>query len=306
MVADDYLAAMSDRWTNAKTRWQWEKTLTDLAKPIRGRPIAQINTTDVLKLLKPIWKEKPETAAKARMRLEGVIDYAKAKGWREGENPARWRGHLSNILPARQKLTKGHHPAMLYSQVPGFVANLQASEAMAASALEFLILTAARTGEVLKATWDEFDLQAEIWEIPPERMKAKRGHRVPLTTDMLSILRPLHEARTSNYVFPGQKPKQPLSNMALEMLMKRMKITDATPHGFRSSFRDWCGDETSFAREIAEAALAHKAGDSTESAYRRSDALEKRRQLMQSWSDYCHGRIRHKVVNLHTGNQLGA
>ena len=298
-VADEYLEAMAGRWSNEKTRWQWRTTLTEFAKPIRKRPIGQIDTTDVLRLLKPIWQEKAETAAKARMRLESVLDYAKAKGWRDGENPARWRGHLSNILPARQKLTKGHHPAMPYSEVPTFAASLRQSEAMAARALEFLVLTAGRTGEILKATWDEVDLDSGVWTIPAARMKAKRDHRVPLTGDMVAILQPLHETRVSAYVFPGQKPGKPLSNMALEMLMKRMKIEGASPHGFRSSFRDWAGDCTSFPREVAEAALAHKAGDSTEQAYRRSDALEKRRSLMAAWADYCMGRNGGKVVKLH-------
>jgi len=285
-VADEYLAAMGRRWTNEKTAWQWQHALTFLSDPIRKKPIAEIDTADILAILKPIWTQKPETAAKARMRLEAVIDYAKAKGWREGENPARWRGHLSNILPPRLKLTKGHHPAMPYQDVPAFIERLHASEALAARALEFLILTAARSGEVLKATWDEVDLEQELWTIPASRMKAKRDHRVPLTPRAIEILRPLYEARISGYVFPGQVRGKPLSNMAFEMLMKRMKVTGATPHGFRSSFRDWCGDKTSFPREIAEAALAHRAGDNVELAYRRGDALEKRRALMELWTNY--------------------
>ncbi len=303
MVADEYLQAMGERWTNDKTRWQWENTLTEFAKPVRKRPVSQIDTADVLKLLKPIWQEKAETASKARMRLESVLDYAKAKGWREGENPARWRGHLSNILPARQKLTKGHHPAMPYGDVPAFVKQLKASDAMAARALEFLILSAGRTGEILKATWSEIDFESALWAIPASRMKAKRDHRVPLTDDMIAILRPLHETRISDFVFPGQKPHKPLSNMAMEMLMKRMKVEGASPHGFRSSFRDWVGDCTSFPREVAEAALAHKAGDSVEIAYRRSDALEKRRALMQSWGEFCLEAPKGKIIPLHS---LGA
>lgn len=301
-VADEYLVAMADRWTNEKTSWQWKQTLTDFVKPIREAPVSQIDTDDVLRLLKPIWQDTPEKAAKARMRIESVLDYAKAKGWREGENPARWRGHLSNILPARQKLSKGHHPAMPYDEIPGFIVRLKDSDAMAARALEFLIMTAGRTSEVLKATWDEIDFDSRIWTLPAERMKAKRAHRVPLNDDAMEILQDLFETRVSAYVFPGQRFGKPLSNMAMEMLMKRMKISGASPHGFRSSFRDWAGDCTNFPREVAEAALAHKAGDSTEQAYRRSDALEKRRALMNAWAGHCYNKELENVVRLNAAN----
>ena len=286
-AADEYLIAKDGNWTNEKTRWQWKHTLTELAEPIRRVPIAEIETPHILRLLKPIWTKKPETAAKARMRLEAVLDYAGSHGWRSIENPARWRGHLSNLLPKRQKLSRGHHPAMPYAEVPAFFERLQGSDAMAARALQLLILTACRTSEVLKATWDEFEFESHIWTLSADRMKGKRDHRVPLSDTALAILKPLHDARVSDYVFPGQKSNKPLSNMAMEMLMKRMAVKNASPHGFRSSFRDWAGDRTSFPREIAEQALAHKVGDETELAYRRGDALEKRRTLMQAWADYC-------------------
>lgn len=298
-VAKEYLSEMGGRWSNEKTSWQWEHTLTKFAQPIAKRPVVSIETADVLRLLKPIWQDKPETAAKARMRLEAVLDYAKAKGWREGENPARWKGHLSNILPPRKKLTRGHHPAMPYSEVPEFIQQLRGSEAMAARALRFLILTAARTSEVLKATWNEIDLDTALWTIPAERMKARRLHRVPLSENAMEVLRPLHELRSSEFVFPGQRLGKPLSNMAMEMLMKRMKIKGASPHGFRSSFRDWAGDCTAYPREVAEAALAHRLGDNAELAYRRGDALEKRRQLMEAWARHCLGSTPGKVVQLH-------
>jgi integrase len=295
-VADEYLSAMQGRWTNEKTRWQWKHTLTEFASSIRKLPIAQVDTAAVLRLLKPIWQEKPETAAKARMRLEAILDYANSKGWREGENPARWRGHLANILPPRQRLTKGHHPAMPHQDIPAFIERLHGSDALAARALEFLILTTCRTQEVLKARWEEVDLASALWTIPALRMKARREHRVPLSRQTLELLKPLHEARASEFLFPGQAYGKPLSNMAMEMLMKRMKITGASPHGFRSSFRDWAGDYTSFPREIAEAALAHKVGDAVELAYRRGDALEKRRALMQAWAEYCFNPLSSKVV----------
>lgn len=297
-VSKEYLAEMGGRWTNEKTRWQWQHTLTVFTKSIQSRSITSIETADVLRLLKPIWQAKPETASKARMRLEAVLDYAKSKGWREGENPARWRGHLSNILPARQKLTKGHHPAMPYEKVPEFWSQLAELDAVSAKALQFLILTAGRTGEVLKATWDEIDLESRLWTIPASRMKARRDHRVPLTDTAVSILRPLYEYRVSQFVFPGQKPNKPLSNMALEMLMKRMRIDGASPHGFRSSFRDWAGDQTSFPREVAEAALAHRVGNEVELAYRRGDALNKRRELMLRWMEFLLCKPSEKVVKV--------
>jgi integrase len=226
-----------------------------------------------------------------------VLDYAKVHGWRSGENPALWRGHLQNVLPARQKLTRGHHPAMPYRDVPAFMQELREKQAMSAIALEFLILTAARTGEVFGATWDEIDLDSGLWTIPAHRMKAGQAHRVPMSEHAIAILSSRQQARGSDYVFPGQKPGRPLSIMAFDMLMRRMKANDYTAHGFRSSFRDWAGDCTSFPREIAEAALAHKVGDAVELAYRRSDALEKRRTLMQAWADYC-GNAAGKVVPL--------
>lgn len=295
-VADEYFSAMQGRWTSQKTRWQWKNTLTEFASPIRKLPISQVDTAAVLRLLEPIWQNKPEAAAKARMRFEAVLDYAKAKGWREGENPARWRGHLANMLPPRQRLTKGHHPAMPHEEVPAFIERLQASDALAARALEFLILTTCRSQEVLKAQWDEIHLASALWIVPALRMKARREHRVPLSSQAMTLLNSLNEAGTSKFVFPGHAAGKPLSNMAMGMLLKRMKIAGASPHGFRSSFRDWAGDHTPFPREIAEAALAHKVGDAVELAYRRGDALEKRRELMQAWADYCSNVKGGKVV----------
>lgn len=285
--ADMFLASMEGQWRNEKHRAQWRMTLTEYAQPLSAKKVSEVGTDDVLKVLNPLWQKRPETASRLRGRIERVLDYAKARGWRTGENPALWRGHLKNILPPRQRLTRGHHAAMPYGDVPGFLQSLTGRDAIAARALEFLILTAARSGEVLEATWSEFDLDAELWTVPAHRMKAGKEHRVPLSPRALAIVKALHETRHSDFVFPGYARGRPLSNMAFVMLMRRMKADAYTPHGFRSGFRDWAGDCTSFPRDVAEQALAHRVGDATERAYRRADALEKRRKLMMAWADYC-------------------
>lgn len=286
-AADKFLASMEKGWRNEKHRAQWAMTLEVYCQPMRAKRVSEIGTDDVLGVLTPIWHEKAETASRLRGRIERVLDFARAKGWRQGENPALWRGHLKSVLPARQKLQRGHHAAMAYGDVPAYVVRLQAAEAMAARGLEFLILTAARSGEALEATWAEFDLDAAVWTVPAQRMKAGKEHRVPLSGRALAIVKALHEARINDYLFPGERKNRPLSNMAFHMLMRRMKVDQFTPHGFRSAFRDWAGDETTFAREVAEAALAHEVGNRVELAYRRSDALEKRRKLMDAWARYC-------------------
>ncbi|THF59868.1 tyrosine-type recombinase/integrase [Ollibium composti] len=287
-AADDFIEAMKPQFRNAKHIAQWEMTLREYAAPLRPKRVDQITTADVLEVLKPYWLTKPETASRLRGRIERVLDAAKAQGHRSGENPALWRGHLDKLLPKRRKLSRGHHAAMPYEDVPAFIAALRQREAMAARALEFTILTAARSGETFGAIWKEFDLEAALWVVPAERMKAGREHRVPLTPRAVEILTELAElgAGPDAYVFPGQKEGRPLSVMAMEMILRRMKV-DATVHGFRSSFRDWAGEETVFSREVAEAALAHVVGDETERAYRRGDALEKRRKLMAAWASYC-------------------
>lgn len=282
---EKFLASMETAWRNHKHRAQWRTTLTAYCGTIRLKKVSGIDTADVLNVLSPIWGTKQETASRLRGRIERVLDFAKVKGWRSGENPAVWRGHLKNVLPARQKLARGHHLAMPYEEVPAFIARLRGSHGLAARALELLILTAGRSGEVLNAVWSEFDLQRSLWIVPAERMKAGKEHRVPLSDRALKVLQSLNEARTSQYVFPGQRAGRPLSNMAMEMMLRRMKV-DVTTHGFRSSFRDWVGDATTFPREVAEAALAHQVGSEVERAYRRADALEKRRKLMQAWSEY--------------------
>ena len=281
-AADALVESMSPSWRNEKHRAQWRMTLTAYCGPIRTVPVADITTEDVLRVLRPIWLTKSETASRLRGRIERVLDFAKARGMRSGENPARWRGHLDAVLPRRQKLTRGHHKAMPFDQVPQFIDRLRGMEGVAPRALEFLILTAGRTGEVLGAKWEEIDLANRIWTVPATRMKAGRAHRVPLTDRALAILADLQEIRTGEHVFPGLKRGRPLSNMAMEAVLRRMDV-EATVHGFRSAFRDWAGERTHFPREIAEAALAHLVGDAVERAYRRGDALDKRRQLMSLW-----------------------
>lgn len=285
--ADQFITTMESQWKNSKHRAQWRMTLETYAAPIRKKCVADIDTNDVLSVLTPVWENRPETASRLRGRIERVLDFAKARGWRSGENPALWRGHLVHILPQRSKLTRGHHAAMPYRDVPDFIERLQKLEAIAARALEFLILTAARSGEVREARWEEIDLDKKLWSIPGARMKAGKPHRVPLSQPVLEVLSDLTEKQVSVFVFPGQKAGRPMSNMAYAMLMRRLKQGHYTVHGFRSSFRDWVGDETSYPRELAEHALAHQVGGEVERAYRRSDALEKRRELMDDWGKYC-------------------
>ena len=295
-MADQVREALSAGFRNEKHKAQWKSTLETYAAPMRAKPVDTVTTDDVLAILKPIWIIKAETASRLRGRIEKVLDAAKAKGYRDGENPARWRGHLDHLLPRPSKLSRGHHPAMPYDEVAGFVADLRGREALAAVALELCILTAARSGEILGMRWGEIDLGKKIWRVPAHRMKAGREHRVPLSQRATDILAILGEARSGDFVFPGQRGDKPLSNMAMEMMLRRMKIENATVHGFRSSFRDWAGNETSYPRELIETALAHVVGDKAEQAYRRSDALEKRRQLMEAWAAYCAADPTQKVV----------
>ena len=295
--ADRAIEAMRPSWRNEKHAAQWEMTLRHYAKPLRRLPVDKITTEDVLSVLKPFWNDKPETASRLRGRIERVLDAAKARGLRNGENPARWRGHLDQLLPKRQRLIRGHHAAMASADVPAFITDLQARQATAALALEFTILTAARSGEVLGARWEEFDLELAIWTVPAKRMKAGREHRVPLSRRALKIVKAMHEARDGDFAFPGQKSGKPLSGMALEMVLRRMKIDNATVHGFRSAFRDWTAECTNFPNEVCEAALAHVIQNKAEAAYRRGDLFAKRRKIMDAWSSYCTTPSAGKVVS---------
>ena len=300
-LADQHIEAMSPSWRNPKHRAQWQMTLREYAKPLRDKPVNEITTADVLAVLRPIWQTIPETASRVRGRIENVLDAAKVQGFRAGENPAAWRGHLKLILPARQRLTRGHHAAMAIEDIPAFMVSLRGRPAVAARCLEFAILTAARSGEALGAIWYEIDLAAKVWIIPAARMKATREHRVPLCARALAILAEMEPLRDAGaYVFPGQRPAQPLSSMALEMILRRMKVEGATVHGFRSTFRDWCGNRTSYPRELAEHALAHVIGDKAEQAYRRDDAMERRRPMMEDWGAFCEPRSQSIIVTLRT------
>jgi integrase len=285
-VADELVAVKVAESRGKATEARLKRALEVYAADLRPMRVDQVDTEAVLGVLKPIWSEKAETAQKTRQLIEAVLSAAKARGWRTGENPAAWRGHLDHLLPKRSKLDQKHHAAMSRDEVPAFMMALRARDAMAARALEFLVLTAARAGEVLGATWDEIDLQAKVWVVPAERMKAGREHRVALSGRAVEILQELHDVKTGPLVFPGQGGKR-MSGMSFDKLMARMKIEGVTTHGFRSSFRDWCGEVSTFPREVAEAALAHTVGDATERAYRRGDALEKRRKLMEAWAGFC-------------------
>jgi integrase len=295
-MADDVRETLAAGFRNAKHKAQWKSTLETYAAPLRAKPVDTIATDDVLAVLKPIWTTKPETASRVRGRIEKVLDAAKAKGFREGENPARWRGHLDHLLPRPSKLSRGHHAAMPYEDAACFIAKLRGREASSALALELCILTAARSGEILGMRWAGIDFDKKIWTVPADRMKAGREHRVPLSPRAVAILRRLAKLKSGDFVFPGQARDKPLSNMAMEMVLRRMKIEDATVHGFRSSFRDWAGNVSNFPREVVETALAHVIGDKAEQAYRRSDALEKRRKLMDAWAAYCEPNFSANVV----------
>jgi integrase len=295
--ADEYLEAHKSGWRNEKHKAEWAMTLTRYCELIRATPVDKIDTEAVLSVLKPLWMRAPETAFRLRGRIEAVLDAAKAQGHigRHEANPARWRGHLDKLFPRRAKLTRGHHAAMPYADVPSFVAGLRERRATAARALEYCILTATRSGETLKARWDEIDFAAKIWTVPAERTKSGREHRVPLSDRTITILQEMEAMRMSEFVFPGQGRGRPLWGTAFEMLLQRIG-SPYTTHGFRSSFRDWCGNETHFPREVAEHALAHVIGDRAEQAYRRSDALAWRRELMSAWADYCEGKALANVL----------
>ncbi|KAI3606292.1 Integrase [Cupriavidus necator H850] len=287
--ATAYIAAHRASWKNVKHSSQWESTIETYANPVIGPlSVKQVDTSLVMRILEPIWQSKPETASRLRGRIESILDWATARSYRAGENPARWRGHLDSLLPASSKIRRvQHHPALPYEQLGLFLQQLRAQPGVAAKALEFLILTAARTGEVIGARWGEFDFDKNVWTCPPDRMKSSRPHRVPLCPATMKILKDLSDTRTSDYVFQGGKADKPLSNMAMLAVLKRMGRTDLTCHGFRSTFRDWAAEQTNFAREVAEAALAHTVGDKVEAAYRRGDLFEKRRSLMTAWAKHC-------------------
>jgi len=287
-VASAYIAAHRAGWKNAKHAQQWESTLATYAHPTIGAlPPQDVTTGHVLEILQPIWTTKPETASRVRNRIELVLDAAKARNLRQGENPARWRGHLDKLLPKRSKVrVVKSHAAMAWGELPTFMAELAKQEALSARALELTILTACRTSEILNATWGEIDLNSRTWTIPSERMKAGKAHRVPLSDAAMGMLDRVPHLEGADYLFPGTKDGKPLSNQAMTMTLRRMGKGHLTVHGFRSTFRDWAAECTPYPREVCELALAHRIADGAEAAYWRSDIFEKRRALMEDWARY--------------------
>jgi len=294
--AEAYIRAQSPAWKNAKHAAQWSATLAAYVHPILGDlPVQAVDVGLVMKVLEPIWTEKTETASRVRGRIESILDWATARGYRQGENPARWKGHLDTLLPAPSKAKAAarrangrgeHHAALPYTEIGDFMARLRQLECVAACALEFAILTCTRTKETLGARWSEFNLAERLWVIPAERMKGGREHRVPLSRPALAVLEGMAAIRLSDFVFPGTKPNQRLGDMALLVVLKWTR-SDLTVHGLRSTFSDWCAERTGFSSEVREMALAHAVSDKVEAAYRRGDLFEKRRQLAEAWARFC-------------------
>lgn len=290
-AAERYIAAHEAGWRNGgKSAGQWRASLSTYAYPLLGKlSVDAIDTALVMRVLEPIWKAKTETASRVRQRIEAVLDWAIAKGFRQGPNPAAWRGNINKLLPERKKAARvRHHPALPYRDMPAFMAELGTREGISARALEFTILNACRTGEAIYATWPEIDTGEAVWTVPGNRMKAGKAHRIPVSKAALATLARVPRIRGCDYVFAGGRAGKPLSNAAMHELLKGMR-PGVTVHGMRSAFRDWAAEETSFANEVCEAALAHVVGDKAEAAYRRGDLFKKRRELMQAWARYCMG-----------------
>ena len=289
-AAEQWLDAHRKSWSNKKHIYKVEMHLRDVAGPKLGKlPVQLIDTDQVMKVLKPIWTEKPETASRVRGRIEQVLDYAKVSGYRTGDNPARWKGHLDQLLPSLAKIhTVRHMPSLPYPRLPAFMTALAGMEGESARALEFVILTASRTSETLKATWREVDLDDAHWTVPAERMKAGKEHRVPLSPTVLSLLKRIRPmgAKPGDFLFKGGQSGKPLSNTSMLMLMRRMKETTITTHGFRATFKTWAGEKTNHSNEVIEIALAHLVGDKSEQAYWRGQMFERRRALMVDWAAY--------------------
>jgi integrase len=287
--AKAYIEAHSDSWRNAKHRAQWPSTFETYVYPTMGTVlVGEVTQAHVMAVLLPIWKTKTQTATRLRGRIEQVLAWATAAGFRQGENCARWTGLLDQLLPAPGKVAKvQHHRALPIDDMPAFIKALRQHEGLSPKTLEFVVLTAARSGEVRGATWAEIDMEAKVWTIPSERMKAGKEHRVPLSTQAIKLLEAMPRIEGTDLVFPAPRGGQ-LSDMTLTALTRRMKL-DAVPHGFRSTFRDWVFERTDYPRDLAEAALAHALESKVEAAYRRGDALERRRAMMQAWANYCEG-----------------
>lgn len=289
---EGYIEARGDEWRNDKHRQQWQSSLEIHAKLINEMDVAAINTPLVLQVLEPIWREKTETASRLRGRIENVLSWATVRGYRQGDNPARWKGHLDQLLPSPSKVSAvQHHAALPYKEIGAFMTQLRTHQGVGARALEFAILTAARSGEVRGARWEEFNLTDRIWTVPASRMKAGKDHVVPLSDAAVAVIKNMKKLRMDDspagFVFPGAKEGKPLSDMSLTKPLRTMGRADLTAHGFRSTFRDWCAELTAYPSELAEMALAHTIKNKVEAAYRRGDLLEKRALLMADWARYC-------------------
>lgn len=301
-AAEQYIDAHKSGWRNEKHIDQWRNTITTYASPVIGSiDVALVETAHIMKIIEPIWSTKTETASRLRGRIESILDWATVRKYRIGENPARWKGHLDKLLPKPSKVSKvEHHAALPWIEMGPFLVALRKQEGIGAKALELAILCASRSGEVRLATWDEFNLDSGVWIVPPERMKAQREHRVPLSKQAIDLLVKMKAMFPNGLVFPGAKQDKPLSDMSLTAVLKRMDRPDLTAHGFRSTFRDWAAESTNYPSEMAEMALAHAVGDKVEAAYRRGDLFEKRRHMMQSWADFCDTTITAgEVIPLH-------
>lgn len=308
--AEQFIASHEKGWCNDKHRQQWTNTLTTYAKPVLGNLLVQdISTAHVMKVLAPIWSTKPETASRVRGRIEQILDAAKTMGLRDGENPARWRGHISNLLPTKTKVRAvRHHAALPYKEIPSFMAELRTRPSISARALEFVILTVMRSDkETLQARWNEIDIAAGIWTCPAERMKMKKEHRVPLSARAKEVLQslPRHDQAGNNeWLFPGHKGR--LTGAALSKMLELLKRDDVTVHGFRSTFRDWAAETTAYPNHVVEMCLAHAIGDAVEAAYRRGDLFEKRCRLMEEWARYCTEAPARAVDNVMALRPIGA
>jgi integrase len=286
--AEQFITANRAGWRNPRSEEQWRQTLAAYVLPVIGElSVVAIDTTLVLKVLEPIWVAKTQTATRVRGRIDAILNWAATRGYRQGESSARWKGHLENLLPVPSRVhTIENHPALPYSEVGGFMAELRQQPGMPARVLEFAILTAARTNEAIGARWSEIDMRGRVWTVPKERMKANREHKVPLSNAAMAVLEAVAPLRINGYVFPGTRLNRPVGGSALKQVLQRMGRS-VTAHGFRSSFRDFAAERTAFPAEIAELSLAHTVGTAVERAYRRSDLFDKRRKLMDAWAAYC-------------------
>jgi integrase len=286
-VMESTIAVKHADFRNEKHKAQWRMTLDKYAAPLHEIPVADITVDNIVTALEPVWQRIPETVDRLRMRIEAVLDHAKARGLRQGDNPAAWKGNLKHLLPSRQKLTRGHHAALGYKDVPAMISRLRGAKGVSALAVEFVTLTLGRSGEARFGAWPEINFQEKLWTIPAGRMKAGKEHRVPLADRAMEILKIMKQRATSELIFGGERDGRPISDVAMTKALRRASGDNSTLHGLRSSFRDWCGDSTTHPRDIVETALAHAIENKTEAAYRRGDALDKRRKLMEEWADYC-------------------